>query len=50
MSKTIGNYVLIKPIGSGQYGNVYLGKNLKTDKIYAIKELSVQNFAKTPNL
>ena len=41
MSKSIDDYILIKPIGSGQYGNVYLGKNLKTDKVYAVKELSV---------
>ena len=38
--KIIGKYLLLKVVGKGEYGKVYLGKDQVTGKQYAIKEIN----------
>ena len=35
----IGNYLLTKCLGQGQYGTVWLGRNLKTNEAFAVKKI-----------
>jgi serine/threonine protein kinase len=35
----IGDYLLTKRLGQGQYGTVWLGKHLKTGEIFAVKKV-----------
>ena len=38
-------YEFIKKIKSGGFGNIFLARELSTNKEYAIKELNVQYFS-----
>ena len=50
MSKVIENYMLFEVIGSGQYGKVYKGKNIKTEQVVAIKVVKLDKFREIPKL
>ena len=52
MSKLVDNYLInmTKPIGSGQYGNVYLAKNKKDLDLYAVKVIKKRRFHENPRL
>ena len=49
-NKVIDNYVLLKVIGSGQFGDVYKAKRLDADEYVAIKTIKLDKFANTPQL
>lgn len=40
MKRTIEDFVILKELGMGAYGTVYLGKDKLTDKVYAIKSVN----------
>lgn len=40
MKQKIGDYIIIKKIGEGSYGTVYLSEHSKTSQKFAIKALS----------
>lgn len=42
--RRLANYKLIKKIGNGTFSQVYKCKDLKTDKIYAIKKIDYNKF------
>lgn len=46
----IGNYLLEKKIGEGQFGSVWKGRHNKTNKLYAIKKLSKEVIDNNPVL
>lgn len=50
MSKIIENYILQESVGSGQYGKVYRGQNMKTEGTYAIKVVKIGKFKEVPKL
>ena len=50
MSKMIENYLLQEVVGSGQYGKVYKGINVKTNETVAIKTIKMDKFKYTPKL
>ena len=50
MNKIIENYLLQEEIGSGQYGKVYKGKNIKTEEVIAIKVMKTDKFKQIPKL
>ena len=50
MSKLIENYILQEVIGSGQYGKVYRGQNIKDDGVVAIKVVKLGKFREVPKL
>ena len=37
------NYEIIKTIGSGSFGQVYLAKNLTEQRLYVIKKIKTQD-------
>jgi len=37
--KKIGNYLLIKSIGAGQFGQVFLANHIETNKMFAVKQI-----------
>lgn len=37
--KRVGNYLLEREIGSGQFGKIYLAKNITNGHIYAVKQI-----------
>lgn len=49
-NKVIDNYVLLKVIGSGQFGDVHRAKRLDTEEYYAIKAIKLDKFQNTPQL
>ena len=43
LSKRVGDYTLIKHLGNGQFGDVYLGKNVKDGSEWAVKIVAKKN-------
>lgn len=50
MTKVVDNYALLEVVGSGQYGNVYKARHMKTEHIYAVKCIRLEKFHKVPKL
>ncbi|KAL7008496.1 negative regulator of the PHO system [Cystobasidiomycetes sp. EMM_F5] len=48
---TLVNYRIIRPIGEGTYGKVYLGQEETTGDLVAVKEIEIdENIGVTPNI
>ena len=50
MGKLVGDFHLLKKIGSGAFSTVYLAENTKTGKEYAIKVIDRETFAEPEKL
>ena len=50
MTKVVENYKLIEVVGSGQFGKVFKGLNMKDDNYYAVKAIKNQIFEANPKL
>ena len=48
--KIVGNYTIEGFLGSGQYAEVFEGRNLQNDSIVAIKAIDKMKFKKYPRL
>ncbi|KAH0794823.1 CAMK family protein kinase [Histomonas meleagridis] len=45
----VGNYLLVKKIGSGSFSKVYLSIDRETQKTYAVKRIKLKTLIKTPD-
>lgn len=48
--KRIGEYILEKPIGKGQFGKVFKARHISTGEVYAIKRLDKNKFSSNPQM
>lgn len=49
-NKKIGDYIIEKKIGKGQYGKVYRARHVHTNQMFAIKQISRKNIDMNPYL
>ena len=50
MAKIIDNYILLEPIGHGQFGEVHKGRNLISKEAVAVKTIKLDRFLNDTHL